>query len=166
MRYLALVALVTAAACVAPTPETSDPGDPAQDPGGTPPPSGGSGGSGTTACVQAATPPGSGHHNAGANCQSCHTGNGAPLWTAAGTLYSSGGAAVAGATITIVDATGKSIAIVTAQNGNFWTGEAVTAPLHVRASRCPNTASMSMNANGACNSCHTSSASPGRIELP
>jgi hypothetical protein len=166
MRYLALAALVAAAACIEPAPETSDPGNPADDPGGTPLPGGGSG-SGSTTCIQAATPSGTGHHNAGANCLGCHNGtSGAPLWTAAGTLYGAGGTALAGATITIVDATGKSIAIVTAQNGNFWTGEAVKAPLHVKASRCPSSAAMSADASGACNSCHTSAGSPGRIALP
>jgi hypothetical protein len=165
MRYLALAAIVAAAACVVPPPDTSD--DPGNGPDGGAPPSPPDGGSGTTACIQAATPPGSGHHNAGANCLGCHTGaGGAPLWTAAGTLYSSSGAALSGATITIVDATGKSIAIVTAQNGNFWTSEAMKAPLRVKASRCPSVASMSAPASGACNSCHTSTGSPGRIKLP
>lgn len=162
MRHLAFAAILAAAACVQP-PETSDPGN-GPDAGSPPPPA--DGGSGAAACIQAATPPGSGHHNAGANCLGCHNGNGAPLWTAAGTLYSSSGAALAGATVTIVDATGKSIAIVTAQNGNFWTSEAVKAPLRVKASRCPSVASMSATASGACNSCHTSTGSPGRIKLP
>jgi len=171
MRHLALAALISAAACIAPQPETSEPEGP-DEPGGQPSPGGGGGGgggggSGTVTCIQAATPPSSGHHNAGANCLGCHTGTGgAPLWTAAGTLYSATGTALAGATITIVDATGKSIAIVTAQNGNFWTGEAVKAPLQVKASRCPSTAAMSGNASGACNSCHTGTGSPGRISLP
>ena len=162
MRYLALVALVTAAACIAPAPETTDPGN--QPDSGVPPDSGGGGGPAT--CAQAATPPGSGHHNAGANCATCHTGNGAPLWTVAGTLYTAGGTAAVGATITVVDANNKTISIVTAQNGNFWTTESVKAPLKVKASRCPSTASMTANATGACNSCHAASGSPGRIKLP
>jgi hypothetical protein len=167
MRYSLFIALVMAAACVEPSPDPSDPGDPS-DPSGTPAPGGGGGsGSNTSTCIQAATPPSSGHHNAGSNCQGCHTGaGGAPLWTAAGTLYGAGGAALPGATVTIVDAAGKSIALVTAQNGNFWTGDAVQAPLRVKASLCPSSASMSATAGGACNSCHTASGTPGRIQLP
>jgi hypothetical protein len=168
MKHFALVALVTATACIAPAPEPSDPGElPDDDDDGDPvqplPPGGGTD---TNACVQPATPPGTGRHNAGANCLGCHTGTGAPLWTAAGTLFTATGAAAVGATITIVDSNNKSISIVTAQNGNFWTSESLKAPLRVKASRCPTTASMTASASGACNSCHTSSGSPGRITLP
>jgi hypothetical protein len=165
MRHLALVAAVMAAACIAPPTDTADP-DPGNAPDGgvTPAPDAGGG---TATCVQPATPAGTGRHNAGANCQGCHNGTGgAPQWTVAGTLYASGGTAMAGATITVVDSTGKSIAIVTAQNGNFWTTEAVKPPLRVKASRCPSTAQMTADASGACNSCHTSAGSPGRIVLP
>jgi hypothetical protein len=170
MKHFALVALVMATACVAPAPESSDPGESpdTEDPTPSPPapPPGGGGDNGTTACAQPATPPGSGRHNAGANCLGCHTGIGtAPLWTAAGTLYNAAGAAAVGATLTLVDANGKSISLVTAQNGNFWTSEALKMPLRVKASLCPTTVSMSATAGGACNSCHTATGSPGRIKL-
>jgi hypothetical protein len=82
----------------------------------------------------------SGKHNAGRNCLECHDGNhGAPHWTAAGTIYTAptGGGALAGATIHLTDAAGKEIILVSAENGNFWTSESISFPLHARASSCP-----------------------------
>src|SRR5262245_38641030 len=157
MRSLALLFVVTA--CLEPTaPETGTAPDAGSQPVDAP--------SGIT-CAPAATPPGDGHHNAGANCLGCHTGTGAPAWTAAGTLYNGARTApLAGATITIVDANGKSLSLVTSQNGNFWTTAALKMPLRVSASRCPSAATMTGSANGACNGCHTSTGSPGRIALP
>jgi hypothetical protein len=98
-----------------------------------------------------------GHHHAGVDCLGCHTGGGAPKWTVAGTLYStvSGGAAVA--TINVTDANGQKLKLVTATNGNFWTGSAVAYPLQVSASRCPPTVPMvSPVSTAGCNGCHGS----------
>ncbi|HTJ47226.1 MAG TPA: hypothetical protein VL463_34230 [Kofleriaceae bacterium] len=120
------------------------------------------------ACAQPQASPGSGHHNAGAQCLSCHTGTGAaPHWYAAGTLYSDsgGGTAISGATIEITDANGTTVTIVSADNGNFWTPTPLTAPLHVKASRCPSSKQMSGTAAGACNGCHAAGGSPGRVHL-
>ncbi len=118
-------------------------------------------------CAQAAAPP-NGHHNAGNACLSCHTGAGAPKWTVAGTLYadSAGSAPVAGATVTLVDAMGKTVTIVTASNGNFWTSTAMTLPVHPKVSKCPSSAAMTGIAGGDCNGCHANGASQGRIKLP
>jgi hypothetical protein len=91
----------------------------------------------------------------------------APTFYLGGTLYSavSGGTAVAGATINVTDAAGKSLKIVSANNGNFWTSTALTYPLQVNASLCPNTLAMSssVGGNGACNNCHNSTF---RVHLP
>lgn len=162
MRPLALAAvtLTLAAACVVSTPDPSSGDRP--DASTTPDaPS-------NSNCIPAASPPGDGHHNAGANCLGCHTGNGAPKWTAAGTLYNLAGTApVAGATITLIDSSGKTLTIVSATNGNFWTNAALQMPLRVRASKCPSAVFMSMEAPaGACNSCHSTSGNPGRIKMP
>ncbi len=165
MRILTCVSLAFVAACFPDPPSQPPPASGGPDAAiSTPMPDAGA----AAACVQPATPPGDGHHNAGANCLTCHTGTGAaPQWTAAGTLYadSAGSAPVAGATITLVDGAGKSVTIVTAQNGNFWTSEPLVAPLHPKASRCPSSAAMNGNAAVACNGCHAGSSSPGRIHL-
>jgi hypothetical protein len=157
---LAAVALTLSAACVVQTPDPSSGDRPDATTADAPP--------NNTNCIPAATPPGDGHHNAGANCLGCHTGNGAPRWTAAGTLYNLAGTApVAGATITLIDSANKSITIVSATNGNFWTTEALQMPLRVRASKCPSAVFMSMQAPaGACNSCHSTGGNPGRIKMP
>jgi hypothetical protein len=164
VKIIALISVLFAAACIVEPPPPTPPSGNGADAslGGASPDAPGS----ASTCVAPATPPGDGHHNPGQNCLGCHTGNGAPKWYAAGTLYdSSGNSPLAGATVTLVDSTGKTVKIVTAQNGNFWTPEALTPPLHPKASRCPAAAAMSGNATGACNSCHTSGGSPGRIKL-
>lgn len=119
----------------------------------------------SAACVPAATPPGSGHHNAGQACIACHAGNGGPDFTLAGTLYN-GATALAGATITVVDANGATTDLVTMSNGNFYTSAALAFPVHVVASRCPDTTPMNgAVAAGDCNSCHVAG-QQGRIHLP
>jgi hypothetical protein len=110
----------------------------------------------------------SGQHNAGQECQGCHApGGGAPTFYLGGTLYSAatGGTAVAGATINVTDAAGKTIKIISANNGNFWTKTALTYPIKVDASLCPSTLPMSATVagNGACNNCHNSTF---RVHLP
>jgi hypothetical protein len=114
----------------------------------------------------------SGHHNAGAECQGCHApGNGAPTFYLGGTLYSTamGGTAVAGGTIEVSDASGKSVKIVSANNGNFWTTTPLTFPIQVAASLCPARVPMvaavatQTGANGACNNCHNSTM---RVHVP
>lgn len=104
----------------------------------------------------------SGKHNAGAACRNCHTGSIGPNFPIAGTLYDSitGTNPVVGATITAVDASGKELKMVTAQNGNFWTTSAVAFPVQVRASSCPKILPMGSpvtESAGDCNSCHSSS---------
>jgi hypothetical protein len=110
----------------------------------------------------------SGHHNAGQECQGCHApGGGAPTFYVGGTLYNAatGGTAVAGATINVTDAAGKSVKIISADNGNFWTSTTLTFPIKVDASLCPSTLAMTATVagNGACNNCHNSTL---RVHVP
>jgi hypothetical protein len=111
-----------------------------------------------------------GNHNAGRNCMQCHSAAGpGPRWYAAGTVFADGnGTPRVGATITIRDATGKTVDIVTATNGNFWTPEPLQYPLVTFASSCPDIRSMGpevpVASAGACNSCH--GVNVGRIILP
>jgi hypothetical protein len=122
---------------------------------------------GSSQCIPAVTPPGDGHHNAGADCLQCHSQLGPNLrWTVAGTLFDaiSGTTGVSGATIEIVDANGQTVIVPTAANGNFYTLQRVRFPLHVRASKCPADLRMqTMTYQASCNGCHV----PGmRIHLP
>jgi hypothetical protein len=115
------------------------------------------GGSTSSNCIALAAANGDGHHNPGQACLACHDGTTATKWTAAGTLYSavSGGAAVAGATIALTDATGATVQIVSGTNGNFYTQTALSYPVTARASGCPADVSMvSKSQTGDCNSCH------------
>jgi hypothetical protein len=110
----------------------------------------------------------SGQHNAGQECQGCHApGGGAPTFYLGGTLYAAAtsGTAVAGATINVTDAAGKTVKIISANNGNFWTKTALTFPIKVNASLCPTTLPMNsaVAGNGACNNCHNSTF---RVHLP
>jgi hypothetical protein len=129
---------------------------------------GGGGGDMAVACDNLAATTATGQHNAGQDCQSCHAaGGGAPTFTMGGTLYSaaSGGTAVTGGTINVTDAAGKTVKLVSAKNGNFWTTTALTFPVKVNASLCPATVPMSatVGGNGACNNCHNSTF---RVHVP
>ena len=110
----------------------------------------------------------SGKHNAGAICRECHDGSPAPNWTIAGTIYTTVDAdgPLPGATIEITDADGKVLTLKSALNGNFWTPEALTFPLTVRATRCDADETMPTQvetAGASCNSCHGLGS---RIALP
>jgi hypothetical protein len=124
-----------------------------------------------SACRNAVQTADSGHHNAGANCNvsGCHGGGGGPVWTVAGTLYSSaaGGTPMTGATITVIDAKGATHDLVSALNGNFYTGQAIPLPAKVFASSCPTIATMTSSISlGSCNSCHVGGNATGAAHLP
>jgi hypothetical protein len=113
-----------------------------------------------SACVNKTTPLTDGHHNPGLNCMNCHNNANPAIsqFTVAGTLYDAvtGGAAVAGATVEITDAAGKVLTIISSANGNFYSEQALTFPVHARATACPADLHMVATAAvGACNSCHT-----------
>ncbi len=125
----------------------------------------------TLTCRDEVANPGNGEHNAGQACIACHAANGGPDYSVAGTLYSdaAGTAPVAGATITVVDAAGVEVDLVTRTNGNFWTEQNLTFPVRVMASRCPTAVPMIASvSNGDCNvgGCHAAGAPSGRIHLP
>lgn len=122
-------------------------------------------------CKQRVTSYGTGHHNAGQDCMQCHGD-----FSVAGTLYTSGtgSTAIAGATITIKDASGQTEDLVTQQNGNFYSFNAHSFPITVWASECQisQTAQMMVSqvqssSNGGCNmsGCHRTTAQ-GHIHLP
>ncbi len=121
-------------------------------------------------CINAVTANiGDGHHNPGTDCMNgCHNHG----FTVAGTLYSAINSAtpVVGATIRVKDANNQITDIVTQQNGNFYISTAVTAPLTVLATSCPNIQTMSATVSTSggivgCNqtNCHVSG---NRIHLP
>ncbi len=114
-----------------------------------------------------------GHHNAGQNCQqSCHDHG----FYMSGTLYASaaGGAIVAGASITFIDANGATGDMRSNLNGNFWWSLPVAFPVKIIASMCPDVApmvAMVQAAGAGCNqaACHANnigSGGPGRMHLP
>lgn len=112
--------------------------------------------------------PASGMHNAGLSCMTCHgASGGAPRWYAAGTLYEADRqTGRAGVNVTVQDANGKIVNMVSANNGNFWTPEPLVYPLYVFASLCPDINSMGQQVpDGAnCNGCHNN-VTRGRIRL-
>jgi hypothetical protein len=124
-------------------------------------------------CKNKVTGVGSGHHNAGQDCNgACHDHG----FTLAGTLYTTptGSTAISGATITAIDAQGTTVNMVSQTNGNFYTTTPVTFPVTIYASECQisqtaqmMTATVPASSNGGCNSsgCHTTGAQ-GHIHLP
>jgi hypothetical protein len=147
------------------TPGIGGPTNPADGVGGSASCAAGSGsGSGSAAC----------NHQIGEDCLSCHgagnnTGDGAPLFTIAGTLYSDmeGTQTLGGAIIETLDGTGATLQLTTANDGAFWTGAPFTAPLTVKATQCPGTHSMLTTTTGDCNQvgCHDSTSVNGRVYL-
>jgi len=118
-------------------------------------------------CENQATPPDNGHHNPGKSCfQNCHNHG----FTLAGTLYNSvnGNSAFAGATITVIDANNQTVKLVTRQNGNFYTSQAIAFPVLTMASSCPS--AVKMNASTPHGNCNVDGCHPGptnqQIHLP
>jgi hypothetical protein len=128
----------------------------------------------TANCEQPVQTNASGEHNAGQPCMPCHAaGGGGPIFTIGGTVYTTklGGTPVVGGTIIAKDANGATIKLISAQNGNFWTNQAVAFPITVSASRCPDTQPMLSPVNlegGNCNAagCHTPQTATGYVHLP
>ena len=174
MRWLLLISFLAACTTTIDSTGPGSSGSPEAPDAGTTVGGGGGGGSGSDAgttsmfpCKDLGTANGNGHHNAGQDCmQGCHNHG----FTLSGTLYNAAGtAALPGATITVTDSAGKTFDLVTAQNGNFYTGQSVTFPISVYASACPTSMPMTAsiaNGNGGCNKsgCHASGAQ-GHIHL-
>lgn len=108
-------------------------------------------------CAEPTAATESGRHRPGERCGACHDGQGGPAFTIGGTLFSdaSGSAPVAGVTISLLDAEGTRIDMVSAENGNFWTDQPVVFPVTAYASSCPDLVPMQTLADsGDCNACH------------
>jgi hypothetical protein len=113
----------------------------------------------------------SGEHNPGTDCLACHSQMGSgPEFTIGGTLYDgvNSNTAVVGGTIRVTDSDGLELKLISAQNGNFWTREALAFPVTVTASECPDTLPMISpvsQAGGSCSmgGCHTDTF---RVYLP
>jgi hypothetical protein len=121
------------------------------------------------ACRNKVASVGSGHHNAGQDCQgSCHNHG----FTLAGTVFTAAGSttAVSGASITVTDSAGKSFDVVSQADGNFYTSQTIKFPVTVTASECPSVAPMVTQITAAMAGCNQSgchvSGSQGRIHLP
>jgi hypothetical protein len=133
-------------------------------------------GSSTTGAQRVELEPGP-RMRAGDNCLRCHSalsGTGAPVWTAAGTVYPSADArrttGVEGATVVLTDPAGKVVRLITNEVGNFWTDEPLATDFRVRLEYEGRVADMPIPPPaGSCNACH--SVPPvgealGRIRVP
>lgn len=128
-------------------------------------------GTSAATCDDTTTTTMSGEHNPGTDCLSCHSQSGSgPEFTIGGTLYDgvNSSSPVVGATIRVTDANGLELKLISAQNGNFWTREALAFPVSVGASECPDTLPMISpvtQAGGSCGmgGCHTDNF---RVYLP
>jgi hypothetical protein len=100
----------------------------------------------------------------GENCLSHHS------FSAAGTVFKSAtsgtGDGLAGATVSITDATGKQVSLTSNSVGNFYTQEALAFPIAIGVSVGTVVQKMAAATNGGCNGCHTQppvNGAPGRI---
>lgn len=99
----------------------------------------------------------------GENCIGCHT------FSAAGTVFPSEQSAakegIGGVTVTIVDASQKTVRLNTNSAGNFYTNDAIAWPANITLTLGSRTASMDSAPHGACATCHGTDV-PGRVSLP
>jgi hypothetical protein len=111
----------------------------------------------------------------GEECLGCHRpGTEAGAFTAAGTVFPTAGAAphegVESATVRLIDANGKQVALATNAAGNFFTHEALSFPVQVVLEWQGRTVVKARPVDsGACNGCHRvppGGGAPGRIHLP
>lgn len=111
----------------------------------------------------------------GEACISCHTENGGPRISLAGTAYATGHEpndceGAAGATIVIVDAENREHRLTTNRAGNFHLEQAIPLPYRAHILTTKGERFMvSPQSSGDCNSCHTqngANSAPGRITLP
>ena len=111
-------------------------------------------------------------------CITCHTQQGGPRFSVAGTVYPTGhepddcnGSPAGGAVVTVTDAHGVTASFTASGvSGNFRGTTALTFPITAKVTFNGKTRAMAAAVStGDCNSCHTqtgSSAAPGRITLP
>jgi hypothetical protein len=108
--------------------------------------------------------------SAGCLGNTCHNGQRGPVLTVAGAIYdqlASGGSPIAGRHIVVTDTNGRSVTMMSAPNGFFWTKEPLTPPYRTYATGCPDRIEMvALTTNGNCNgggACHIES---NKIYLP
>lgn len=103
----------------------------------------------------------------GANCLNCHSRNGdreAPIFNAAGTVYSDkwGSSPESGATVRITDANGKTYEERTGRAGSFRFEDNIAFPANVEVETNAGVKTMNDEVkNGECNSCHACTGSKG-----
>jgi hypothetical protein len=113
----------------------------------------------------------------GEACIACHSRNGGPRFTVAGTVFPTGheyddcdSPAAKGAVVTVTDANGATASFTANGVGNFDGNASVTFPITAVLSFGGKTRAMvTAVPSGDCNSCHTQSGTnnaPGRIALP
>lgn len=99
-----------------------------------------------------------GHHYEGMACLGCHiAGSSAPEFTLAGTLYADpdGTAPLDGLNVSLVDAAGSRVDVISALNGNFYSTDPINFPVTAFVSACPDVVPMPILLTlGDCNSCH------------
>jgi hypothetical protein len=179
MRWIPLTVLIATAACNAqpamPTDSATPPNNPTQQTTTQQTTTG------TSACASGqyySGIDGSSGMSPGIACIGCHASAGgeAPLFTAAGTVYSGAhepdncyGTNV-GASVVITDATGQTYTLPVNRAGNFFFAGSMPLPFTAKVTNGGNERAMvTPQMNGDCNSCHTqqgASGAPGRIMLP
>jgi hypothetical protein len=162
LAFASLLVAASAAACV--TPELPTPPEPVEQPDAMviPPPDA------RTDCEAKHATVGTGYHNPGLECLSCHNGQqaGAPIFTLGGTAYKdlAGTQPLVGATVVVIDGNGTVLKMPTQQNGNFYSSAALQAPYLTFISQCPDNVQMIANfTDGDCNTCHDGQGEIGRV---
>jgi hypothetical protein len=98
-----------------------------------------------------------GHHYEGMACLTCHNGATAPAFTLGGTVYADpeGTTELDGLNVSLIDAAGARVDLVSGLNGNFYSTDAITFPVTAYVSACPDVVPMPILLTlGDCNSCH------------
>jgi hypothetical protein len=117
---------------------------------------------------------GSPNMHPGVACIDCHTSNGGPRFSLAGTVFPSSEPddclGAKDASIVVTGADGKAITITANEAGNFYSELAVKVPYQAKIVSGGKTKIMfGAQTTGDCNSCHTvkgANGAPGRITLP
>jgi hypothetical protein len=104
----------------------------------------------------------------GTDCQSCHSegGSAVSVFTVSGTVFVGPDCPqpVAGATVDLVDSEGTEAALLSNEEGNFFTLEPFAPPFHVSVTLGDTTTDMITSfQNGSCNSCHAEGSSLGFV---
>jgi Fe-S cluster biogenesis protein NfuA len=111
----------------------------------------------------------------GGNCIGCHSTGEGPRFGIAGTVHAAFDEpddcfGVPGVAVTVTDATGLELQLMTNDAGNFFSGHTLTMPIRARLAFDGRERTMTFTPQtGACASCHTATganSAPGRIVVP